>query len=478
MPRTKIVCTIGPASNSPQILEQLIKAGMNVARLNFSHGTRSEHGKVILHIRRIARRLGFPVAILQDLAGPKIRIGEIENGIVTLESGRLFTLTNRRVLGDEKVVSINYPSLPKEIKPGDTLLLSDGALELKVLQTNAHDIKCRVIVGGPLSSNKGINLPTGSIKTPILTAKDKDDLAFGIEHEVDFIALSFVRNAKDVEDVRRFMKKRKGSGIPIIAKIEKHEALKNIDEIIEAVDGVMVARGDLGVEIPLEKVPRVQKMLIEKTNKFGNPVITATQMLRSMVDSRRPTRAEVTDVANAILDGTDALMLSEETAIGNYPVESVRMMAKIAEDTEAVFPFDAWSRKYPEEGLKSVPEAVSRRACELAEDIGAKLIITFTQSGATARMVSKHRPSPVILAATPVKETYRRLALVWGVIPVLSKTMKSTDQMIKGVIKDALSSGMASRGERAVITAGLPVGISGNTNLIKAEVLDGKAIQS
>jgi len=478
MPRTKIVCTIGPSSSSPGILEQLIKAGMNVARLNFSHGTRPEHGKVIMHIRKISNRLGRPVAILQDLAGPKIRIGEIENGVVTLNSGELFTLTNRRVLGDKKVVTINYPGLLKEIKPGDTLLLSDGALELKVVETNTQDIKCRVIVGGPLSSNKGINLPTGSIKTPILTGKDKDDLAFGIEHEVDFVALSFVRNAKDVEDVRRFMKRQKGSGIPIIAKIEKHEALRNIDEIIKLVDGIMVARGDLGVEIPLEKVPRVQKMLIEKTNKFAKPVITATQMLRSMVDSRRPTRAEVTDVANAILDGTDALMLSEETAIGNYPVESVRMMAKIAEDTESGFPFDTWSQKYSAQNLKSVQESVSRRACDLAEDIGARLIITFTQSGSTARMVSKHRPRPVILAATPVKETYRRLALVWGVIPILSKTMKSTDQMIAAVIKEALNSGLVSHGEKIVITAGIPLGISGNTNLIKAEVLESKGIQS
>ncbi len=478
MPRTKIVCTIGPASSSPRILEQLIKAGMSVARLNFSHGTRSEHRRVILHIRRIARRLGRPVAILQDLAGPKIRIGEIENGVVTLESGELFTLTNRRVTGDEKAVSINYPSLPKEIKPGDTLLLSDGALELKVLETNVHDIKSRVIIGGPLSSNKGINLPTGSVETPILTDKDKDDLAFGIELDVDFVALSFVRNANDVQDVKRFMKRRGASGVPIIAKIEKHEALMNIDEIINVVDGIMIARGDLGVEIPLEKVPRVQKMLIEKTNIFAKPVITATQMLRSMVDSHRPTRAEVTDVANAILDGTDALMLSEETAIGNFPVESVKMMARIAEDTESGFPFDAWSQKYSAENLKSVPEAVSRRACDLAEDIDARLIITFTKSGATARMVSKYRPRRAILAATPVNETYRRLALVWGVVPILSKTTKSTDQMITGVIKDALSSGLVSHGEKAVITAGIPVGISGNTNLIKTEILDNKATHS
>lgn len=477
MPRTKIVCTIGPASRSPQILEQLLQAGMNVARLNFSHGVKSEHEEVIVNIRQIAARLGYPVAILQDLAGPKIRIGEIQKGLITVESGNHFILTNREVPGDENEVSINYPDLPKDIKPGDKLLLSDGALELEVIETNDQDIKCRVIIGGPLSSNKGINLPMGSIKTPILTKKDKEDLSFGIGQEVDYVALSFVRNINDIIDVKQFISELGSSNTPIIAKIEKHEALKNIDEIIQAVDGLMVARGDLGVEIPLQKIPMVQKVLIEKSNRAGKPVITATQMLRSMVDSPRPTRAEVTDVANAVLDGTDAVMLSEETAIGNYPVQSVKTIASIAEEAESGFPFDVWVQRFVSKDVKSLPEAVSLAACNLAEHINAKSIITFTQSGTTARLVSKYRPRSDILAATPLEKTYRRLALIWGVIPIISRSVTNTDDMIERIITDALASGLVHDGEKVVITAGIPVGVSGKTNLIKAEVLNNRAME-
>lgn len=309
------------------MLEKLIQAGMDVARLNFSHGTRSEHNRVIKTIRRLANQFNLPVAILQDLAGPKVRVGKIKGEQVAIEPGSLFTLTTRNVPGDDHEVSVNYANLPEDVHPGDTLLLSDGALELKVLKTRKQDITCRVIVGGPLSSFKGINLPTGSIQAESLTAKDKKDLVFGIESEVDYVALSFVRKAEDVIAARRFIEE-KGSDIPIIAKIEKHEALQNIDEIISVVDGIMVARGDLGVETPLEKVPLVQKMLIKKSNNAAKPVITATQMLRSMVENPRPIRAEVADVANAILDGTDAVMLSEETAMGKYPVEATAMMAK------------------------------------------------------------------------------------------------------------------------------------------------------
>ncbi|HEX3034091.1 MAG TPA: pyruvate kinase [Thermodesulfobacteriota bacterium] len=471
MPRTKIICTIGPKSQPPEILERLIRAGMNVARLNFSHGTQSEHGEVITEVRSISKRLGYPVAILQDLAGPKIRIGEIEGGSITLESGETFILTNRQVKGNKHEVSITYPDLPKEIQPGDTLLLSDGALELEVLQTDGTDIESRVIIGGPLSSHKGINLPTRSIRASSFTNKDKNDLAFGIEQEVDYVALSFVRAASDILEVRRFIEDR-GCDIPIIAKIEKHEALEKIDEIIEAVDGIMVARGDLGVEIPLEKVPLVQKMLIEKSNRAGKPVITATQMLRSMVDNPRPTRAEVTDVANAILDGTDAVMLSEETAMGNYPVEAVEMMAKIAEDAELGFPYHLWIYRFESKNVKTVPEAVSHAACSLAENIDASSIVTFTYSGSTARLVSKYRPRRPILALTPLEKTYRQLALTWGVTPILGQKMNGTDKMIEKVTEIALKSGLTKRGERVVITAGLPLGVPGTTNLIKAVMLN------
>jgi pyruvate kinase len=333
MIKTKIVCTIGPASRSPKILERLIRAGMDVARLNFSHGTPNEHGRTISDLRKIARRLGRPVAVLQDLAGPKIRIGPVRNGPVTLEAGASFTLTARKVPGDERTVSLNYPGLVADVRKGDALLLSDGALELEVVGVEGRDILCRVVIGGPLNSYKGVNLPARTLRTPSLTAKDRADLRFGLSKEVDYVALSFVRDAKDIASVRRHMK-RCGGSAPVIAKIEKHEALDNMDAILAAADGLMVARGDLGVEIPLERIPRVQKDLIRKSREAGKPVITATQMLRSMVDSPRPTRAEVTDVANAILDGTDAVMLSEETAVGKHPVEAVSMMARIAREAE------------------------------------------------------------------------------------------------------------------------------------------------
>lgn len=471
MPRTKIVCTIGPTSSSLTMLEQLIRAGMNVARLNFSHGTQAEHGEVIANIRRLAEQLERPLAILQDLAGPKIRIGPLKDGTIQLKPQAIFTLTSRDVLGDDQQVSITYPDLSKEVKSGDTLLLSDGALELKVLETSLEDITCQVIVGGTLSSRKGINLPTSTIKTPSLTEKDKEDLIFGIQQGVDYVALSFVRSAADVQEARRFIQQY-GVAIPIIAKIEKHEALKNIDEIIEAVDGIMVARGDLGVETPLEKVPLVQKMLIRKSNQAGKPVITATQMLRSMVDSPRPTRAEVTDVANAILDGTDAVMLSEETASGSYPVQAVEMMVKIAEDAESGRPFDVRLRRSEGMGIKLLPEAVSHAACSLAEDIGAAAIITCTQSGGTARLVAKYRPRQPILSPTPIVTTYRQLALVWGVIPILTEELKSTDDMIEKVFLASLKSGLVRLGERVVITAGVPVGVPGTTNLVKVKVLE------
>jgi pyruvate kinase len=470
MLKTKVVCTIGPASQSPAILEQLIQAGMNVARLNFSHGTQSSHQEAMVNLRRLAKRSNKPLAILQDLAGPKIRIGQIKEGSITLESGALFTLTGRQVPGDSNQVSLSYPDLPQEVQPGDSLLLSDGTLELEVMETTSQDIKCRVVVGGTLSSLKGVNLPARSLRVPILTDKDKNDLAFGIEQEVDYIALSFVRNVDDVLQVKRFMEKHNCS-IPIIAKIEKHEAVANIDEIIAVVDGIMVARGDLGVEIPLENVPLVQKMLIEKANRAGKPVITATQMLRSMVDNPRPTRAEVTDVANAVFDGTDAVMLSEETAVGNYPVKSVAMMVKIARDAESGIPYESWTERFGTKEEKTIPESVGYAACKLAETIHAAYIISFTQSGSTAKIVSKYRPRPLILAPTPEEKTFHRLSLIWGVVPILSEESQNTDEMIKKTFQAVVKSGLAERGQKVVITAGIPVGVPGTTNMIKAEVL-------
>jgi pyruvate kinase len=457
MAKTKVVCTIGPASRSPRMLKSLILAGMNVARLNFSHGTHAEHLSVLRMIRRLSRELGRPVAVLQDLAGPKIRVGEIVGGPVSLKPGALFTLTSRRVPGGEGQVSISYPRLPAEVRPGDTLLLSDGALELAVLRTSKRDIVCRVVVGGPLGSHKGINVPSRSIKAPSLTRKDKKDLAF-------------VREAGDIAAARRFMEKR-GAAIPIVAKIEKHEALDHIDEIVSAADAVMVARGDLGVETPLENIPQVQKMLIRKANRSGKPVITATQMLRSMVEGPRPTRAEVTDVANAILDGTDAVMLSEETAVGRYPLEAVRTIVKVAEDAESAFPYEAWTRGRSAGPVETLAEAVAVSACKLAENIRAACLITFTSSGSTARLVSRCRPGCCIVAPTPRPSTYRRLALVWGVVPVLSKRLETADGMIRQARRAVLSARLASKGQKVVITAGVPLGVPGTTNLIKAEKL-------
>lgn len=466
MRRAKIVCTIGPASSSPDMLEKLILSGMNVARLNFSHGTHELHGKVIDSIREISGRLEKPVAVLQDLAGPKIRTGIIVDGPVILKSGQKFCLTARDVQGNSSEVSITYKELPADVLPGDTLLLCDGSIEMEVKETKGEDIICKVIVGGPLDSHKGINLPDRSIQAEILSEKDRKDLAFGLRKEVDYIALSFVRNVEDVRLVRKIIND-SGYNTSLIAKIEKHEALNNIDEIIKEVDGIMVARGDLGVEIPIETVPRVQKRLIRKANQSAKPVITATQMLKSMVDNPRPTRAEVTDVANAILDGSDAVMLSEETAVGKYPVETVKMMSKIAVSIEQSFPFREWAERYRKGSQLSAPEAVALSACQIAESIRASAIVATTKSGSTTRLVAKYRPIQTILAITPDECTFHRLALVWGAHPVLMKQVETTDDLEKNAIDLACRTGYVKKDSQVVLIAGVPLYVSGTTNLIK-----------
>ncbi len=411
------------------------------------------------------------MAVLQDLAGPKIRIGPIRSGPVILEPGAVFTLTTRKVPGDARVVSINNSAMIADVRRGDVLLLSDGALELKVIGVAGRDLRCLVVIGGPLNSFKGINLPARTLRLPSLTDKDRDDLRFGLQCDIDYVALSFVRNADDIAMVRRHMK-RCGGNVPVIAKVEKHEALANLDAIVDAADGLMVARGDLGVETPLERIPQIQKTIIGKSRAAGKPVITATQMLRSMVDSPRPTRAEVSDVANAILDGTDAVMLSEETAMGKYPVEAVSMMARIAREAEQPSPIPGGAQSGDLEPIAgSLPSAVACAASNLAADVGAAAIITFTQSGSTARLVSRCRPDMLILAHTPVQKTRRQLALCRGVLPVLGEKMASTDEMISAAIKSALRTGLVKKGQTVVITAGVPIGRHGTTNLIKAEVV-------
>ncbi|MFN2633601.1 MAG: pyruvate kinase [Thermoanaerobaculia bacterium] len=471
MRRAKIVCTIGPASETPELLDRLIASGMNVARLNFSHGSHEEHARNIGLIRSIAERRGRAVAVLQDLAGIKLRLGPIANGPVAIVTGGRLTLTTRPVPGDAREISVTWPGLPASVRPGDTLLLADGDLQLEALETTFTDIVCRVVAGGLLSSNKGINLPTRSIDAPSLTDKDQRDLEFGVAQGVDMVALSFVRSASNVADAREFLQAR-GCAVPLIAKIEKHEALRNIDEIVAAADGIMVARGDLGVETPLAHVPLLQKMLIARSNRAGKPVITATQMLRSMVDCPRPTRAEVADVANAILDGTDAVMLSEETASGRFPLEALETMVRIAEDAETAFPYDTWRPRIAEVGVTSLPEAVADAACTLADDIGAAAIIACTQSGNAARLLARHRPKRTILALTPLPETYRRLALVWGVIPLRIEMPESTDALMDQIPALALSTGLVARGDRIVITAGIPMGVSGSSNSVKAAIID------
>ena len=468
--KTKIVCTIGPASESSQIIEAMIRAGMNVARLNFSHGTQEEHLRKIKTIRQIADRLKEPVAILQDLSGPKIRVGKVKEGGVELRRGEGFSLTNREIMGDEKRVSVTYPSLPDEVKPGDTILLADGTIELQVLGNSGQDIQCRVVVGGVLTSHKGINFPTRSILASAFTEKDRQDLLFGIQHGVDLIGLSYVKEAADIGKVRGTLEK-ESADIPVIAKIERKEALEHIDEILLASDGIMVARGDLGMETPLERIPNVQKMLIRKANALGKPVITATQMLRSMVDHTRPTRAEVTDVVNAIYDGTDAVMLSEETASGQFPVEAVQMMAKIAQAAEEEFPFDQFLKRETE-GRTDLPQAISHAASLLAEEVDAVAIVTPTESGSTTRWVSKLRPRQPILALSRHLSTIRRLNLCWGVYPVLVSDWKDTDDMLERARRMPKELGMASTGDKIVIIAGVPISIPGTTNLIKVETVE------
>lgn len=470
MRKTKIVCTIGPATQSEEMLAKLIDSGMNVARLNFSHGTHDQHQTVIKRIRKVAEKKGKPIAILQDLAGPKIRIKDFKDGAVDLTPGQTFTLTIDDISGDEQKVAVTYLKLPEEVKVDDRILLADGTIELQVKKKNASAVVCEVIVGGKLSSKKGINLPGSSVSVEALTQKDREDLKFGLEHNVDYVAMSFVRRQDDILQITKIMDA-VNKHVPIIAKIEKYEAIENIDEILKAVDGIMVARGDLAVETALESVPLAQKMLIRKSNEACKPVITATQMLKSMVDNPRPTRAEANDVANAVIDGTDAVMLSEETTIGNFPVQAVQTMARIIKETESskLVEHQRFTNTYTE--ATSISHAVSHAAYEMAKDLKATAILTPTQSGSTARTVSSYRPELVIIALSPDGAVVRRLNLVWGVYPILAEGYLTSDEMIEQAKDKALNSGLVKFNDVVVITAGVPIGVAGTTNLIKAEIL-------
>lgn len=467
MRKTKIVSTIGPASESPEMLKQLIQAGVNVIRLNFSHGDYEEHGNRIRNARKVCEELNTQVAIMLDTKGPEIRTGDLKEESVELVQDEYITLMTEVVEGDANRISVLYDALPQDVEIGSTILIDDGLIALEVTEKDETSVRCRIVNGGTIKSRRGVNLPGVKISLPGITEKDANDIIFGIEQGVDYIAASFVRKAEDVLEIRELLEKHNASHIQIISKIENQEGVENLDEILEVSDGLMVARGDLGVEIPAEEVPLVQKMMIEKCNRAGKPVITATQMLDSMQRNPRPTRAEASDVANAIFDGTDAIMLSGETAAGKYPVESVKTMARIALKAESAFKHKEIFSKISKTQMNTVTESISQAVANAALDLEAKAIITATHSGYTARMVSKYRPKAPVIAITPDEHVMRRLCLVWGVYPVKAKQAETTDEMFTEAVERSVQSGYVSLGDLVVITAGVPVGRSGTTNLIK-----------
>ncbi|MEH2072407.1 MAG: pyruvate kinase [Nostoc sp.] len=468
--RTKIVATIGPATSSPEMLKAIIEAGATTLRLNFSHGTHADHQRNIRLIRQTAFELNQPVGILQDLQGPKIRLGKFDNGSIVVAKGDRFTLTNRPVIGMQEISCVTYDYLAEEVPVGAKILLDDGRVEMVVEEINRDkgDLHCRVTVAGKLSNNKGVNFPGVYLSIKAMTDKDREDLMFGLDQGVDWVALSFVRNPQDLIEIKELISST-GKQVPVVAKIEKHEAIEQMEAVLALCDGVMVARGDLGVELPAEDVPVLQKRLIATANRLGIPIITATQMLDSMVSNPRPTRAEVSDVANAILDGTDAVMLSNETAVGNYPVEAVATMARIAERIEQE---EAQSTvRHLRDTRRSIPNAISQAVSQIAEQLGAAAIMTLTQTGATARNVSKFRPHTPVLAVTPHVNVARQLQMVWGVKPLLVLGLPSTGQTFQAAINVAQELKLLSEGDLVVMTAGTLQGISGSTDLIKVEVV-------
>ncbi|MBR3119546.1 pyruvate kinase [Oceanobacillus profundus] len=473
MRNTKIVCTIGPASESIETLERLIDAGMNVARLNFSHGDFQEHGARIKNIREAAENKNKTVAILLDTKGPEIRTGNFKDGFADLVQGNTVVISMLEVEGTAERFSVTYDGLVHDVHPGSKILLDDGLIELEVIEVNASagEIVTKALNSGVIKNKKGVNVPNVSVNLPGITDKDTADILFGIEQDVDFIAASFVRRASDVLEIKEVLEKNNGSHIQIIPKIENQEGVDNIDSILEVSEGLMVARGDLGVEIPAEDVPLVQKELIKKCNNAGKPVITATQMLDSMQRNPRPTRAEASDVANAIFDGTDAIMLSGETAAGAYPVESVQTMSNIALKAESALEHKSILNERSKNVDMTITEAISQSVTHTAMNLDVDTIITPTESGHTARMISKYRPKASILAVTFAAHVTRQLSLVWGVHPVIGKQTNTTDEMLDVAIDKALSTNMCKRGGRVIITAGVPVGESGTTNLLKVHVI-------
>ncbi len=469
--KTKIICTIGPATDTEEKIHALIQNGMNVARLNFSHGTYEYHGERIDIIRKVAREMRVPVAILLDTKGPEIRIKSFADKKVELKQGDTFTLALGDEPGDAKRVCITYEKLYQDVTKGTQILVDDGLICLSVEQVEGTDIICKVINGGMLSNNKSINVPDVHLDFEYISEKDKNDILFGIQKDVDFIAASFCRSAYDVLEVRKLLEKNGGKEIDIIAKIENGSGVDNIDEILKVADGVMVARGDMGVEIDIVELPRIQKMIIKKSYSAGKKVITATQMLDSMIKNPRPTRAEATDVANAVYDGTSAIMLSGETAVGEYPIEALTTMSRIAEKTEKNINYKKRFAELEPDFAVSVTSAISRATCSTADNLGAAAIITFTYSGRTARTVSSFRPDVLQIACTSNPKTYNQLSLSWGVLSVMAEDASDTDGLFEQAVEKALETGYVRHGDVVVITAGVPVGISGSTNILKVQVV-------
>jgi pyruvate kinase len=466
--RTKIVCTIGPASGSMTMLQRLIKSGLDVARLNLSHGSLEDHTSYINNVRELSKSTGISVAILIDLPGPKYRIAHLDGGQALLKKGGYLTLTTKDIVGNAELLPVNLPTLTQDVKTGDTVILDDGTIELKVTGKDSAGVECRVTVGGLLKEGRGLVVPGMKISTPFLTDQLKKDLLFAIKQRPDYLALSFVTSPEDINSVKDILRRNKAN-IPIIAKIERGEAVTNFNSILNACEGIMIARGDLGVEIPLEKVPLVQKDLIKKCNRAGKPVITATEMLESMINEVRPTRAEATDVANAIFDGTDAVMLSAETSIGKYPAPAVKMMASIARAAEKKLPYE---QLLAERRLWLEPETdelISYSACQTAFSLRAAAIVAFTQSGSTAMRISRYRPSVPILALTPDSTVAGRLLLYWGVRPHLITAPSSLDKLFSFSTKICRETGLARSGDLITIAAGVPIGQAGSTNLLKVE---------
>lgn len=471
MVKTKIICTLGPATDDDQVLRNLMLEGMNVARFNFSHGDYKQHERNMARVKKFREELNLPIATLLDTKGPEIRLGQFEHGSITLTEGQSFTLTTNEVVGNEKCVSITYKGLVEDINIGSKILIDDGLIELKVIHKSDAEIQCLVINGGVVSNNKGVNVPNTKLSMPFISEKDRQDIIFGIEQGFDFIAASFTRSAEDILEIRKLLNEYQCNTINIIAKIENMQGVENIDEIIRVSDGIMVARGDMGVEIPLQEVPVIQKKIISKVYRAEKQVITATQMLDSMMKNPRPTRAEATDVANAIYDGTSAIMLSGETAAGKYPVESLKTMVLIAERAEQDINYEQRFRELKNLKNQDVTNAISHATCTTAMDLSAAAIITVTKSGKTGRLISKYRPTCPIIGCSTYEHVCRQMNLSWGILPLLIKEEKNTDDLFEHAVEAAEKAGYVKAGELTVITAGVPLGISGTTNIIKVHVV-------